>query len=435
MYIMGERWKIFMKKNLSSITDFCKEWDKLATLTYPNNKLKNSKVTWSICNEKSLLRKYDGKLFKIDIEEAKKKKREQKEESKGKETDFDNLILSEDFRRNFEWQIWNLTIDFDENLQCHSCSQTFWFSWLIGWIKSNPSWPNWRWEMKKSNIITNKEIKKQAKYFDKNNDIQEYPKCREHIKNWEFHWTNCYKFIWATWVISNKHKDHVLVESTEAMKKIQDVTINNPSYTTKILNKRTDKDWYLRLSTEINHLIFKRAIKNMKSSIDTFEKQLAENITNVDNKRANLFWINGDKYLEGKKLINKFNESKDLNLLNEVWASIKDFENFEEKTIQSEKIVNDLMKKYNMKHFGEFIRYYFDVQVSELVSDKDIWMQIKEMPNLSIHFKKIMENSNRTIYASLDHESKYKIVWYLGNIGNRILEVGDRFATFINCRK
>ena len=184
-----------MKKNLSSITDFCRECDKLATLTYLSNKSHNSKVTWSICNEESLLRKYDGKLFNIDIEAAKKKKREQKEESKVKEADFDNLIMSEDFRRNFEWQIWNLTIDFDENLQCLSCSKTFWFSWLIKWISYHSNWPNWRWEMKKSNIITYKEIKKQAKYFDKNNEIQEYPKCREHARNWEFHWTNWNKFI------------------------------------------------------------------------------------------------------------------------------------------------------------------------------------------------------------------------------------------------
>ena len=420
-----------MKNNLLSITDFCRECDKLATLTYQSNKSQNCKVTWSICDEKSFLRKYDGKLFMIDIDAAKKKKREQKEERKAKEADFDNLILSEDFIRNFEWQIWNLTIDFDENLQWLSCSKTFWFSWLIDWITNNPSWPNWRWEMKKSNIITNKEIKKQAKYFDKNNDKLKYPKCSEHNKNWELYWKNCYKFIWIKWIMINKHNDHVLIESKELMKKIKDVTINNPSYTTKILNKRIDKDWYLRISTEVNQIIFKRAIKHMKSAIDTFEKQLNENITNVDNNRANLFWIDGDKYLEGKKLINKFKESKDLNLLDEVWASLMELKDFEEKTIQSEKIVDDLMKKCDMKNFGEFIRYYFDVQVSELVSDKDIWIQIKEMPNLSIHFKKEMENSNRTIFASLDHESKYKIVWQLGDISNWVTKVTDSLTTLL----
>ena len=167
MYIIGERCEDFMKKNLPSITDFCRECDKLAKLTYLSEESQNCKVIWSICKEASLLRKYDGKLFNIDIEAAKKKKREQKEERKAKEVDFDNLILSEDFRRNFEWQIWNLTINFDENLQCLSCTNTFWFSWLIGWISNNPSWPNWRWEMKKSNIRPNKEIKKLSKCFSK----------------------------------------------------------------------------------------------------------------------------------------------------------------------------------------------------------------------------------------------------------------------------
>ena len=361
-----------MEKNLPSITDFCRECDKLATLTYLSEEPQNWKVKWSICDEESLLKKYDGKRFNINIEDAKKKKREQKEESKDKKSDFDNLILSEDFRRNFEWQIWYLTIDFDENLQCFSCSKTFWFSWLIDWISKNLSWPNWRWEMKKSNIITNKEIKKQAKCFDKNNEILEYPKCSEHIKNWEFYWTDCYKFIWATWIISNKHKDHVLIESKEEMKKIQDVTINNESYTIEIYNKRIDKERCLRLNTYVNRLVFKMVIKHMKNFIDTFKKQLDENITNVQNKRRNLFRINNGKYYQDKKIVNKFNESRDLNLLDEVWASLKEFKDFEEKTIQSEEIVNDFMKKCDMKNFGEFISYKFDVLVSELISEKKI---------------------------------------------------------------
>ena len=422
-----------MKKNLPSITDFCRECDKLATLTYRSNKSQNCKVTWSNCNEESLLRKYDGKLFNINIETAKKKKREQKDKRKAKETYFDNKLLSENFRRNFEWQIWNLTIDFDENLQCLSCSKTFWFSWLISWIRNHPNWPNWKWEMKKSNIITNKEIKKQAKCFDKNNEILEYPKCREHTRNWELYWIDCYKFIWAIWIISNIHKDHDLIVSKEAMKGIQDVTINNQSYTTEIRNKRIFIEEYLRLSTEVNQIIFKRAIKNMKNSIDTFERQLDENKKNVENKCTNLFRMNDDKYYQDTNLINKFNESKNIDLLDKVWASLKEFEDFERKTIQSEKVVDDLMKKWDMKNFEEFIKYYFDVQVSKLVSDKDIWMQIKEMPNLSIHFKKEMKNNNRTIFASLDHESKYKIVWKLGSLKNSFLEVAD--TTFINCRK
>ena len=173
----------------------------------------------------------------------------------------------------------------------------------------------------------------------------------------------------------------------------------------------------------------------MISSIDTFERQLDENIINVENHWENLFWIDDDKYLQEEETINKFNKSRDLNLLDEVWASLKEFKDFEEKTIQSEKIVNDLMKKCDMKNFGEFIEYELDVQVSELVSDKDIWMQIKEMPNLSIHFKKEVEKNNRTIFASLDHESKYKIVWQLGYKMNSILEVEDESITFTNWRK
>ena len=424
-----------MKKNLLSITDFCRECDKFAKLTYLSEESHNCKVTWSICNEESLLKNYDGKLFNIYIEDANKKKREQKEKIKDKEADFDNLILSEDFRKKFEWQIWNLTIDFDENLQCLSCSNTFWFSWLIDWISYHPNWPNWRWEMKKSNIRPNREIKKQAKWADKNNEILEYPKCKEHTKIWEMHWTDCCKFVWVIWIMSNKHKDHVLIESKEAMKRIQDVTINNQSYTTKIFNKKVDKFLYFKLNTEINQLVFKRAIKHMKNSIDTFEKQLNENIADVENKFEDLFWDDKDKYLEDKKIINKFNESRDLKLLDEVWSSLRKFKDYEKKTIQSEEIVDDLMKKLDMKNFGEFIKYYFEVQASELVSDKEIWIQIKEMPNLSIHFKKEIKSNNITIFASLDDESKYKIVWQLGYKSNVILATENWIATFINCRK
>ena len=146
----------------------------------------------------------------------------------------------------------------------------------------------------------------------------------------------------------------------------------------------------------------------------------------------NLFWIDEDKYAQWIKTINKYNESKDLDLLDEVWVSLREFKYFEEKVTQSEKIVDDLMEKCDMKNFGEFIEYKFDVQVSELASDKDIWMQIKEMPNLSIHFKKEMESNSRTIFASLDHESKYKIVWEFGYMSNSILEVEDDFTKFIN---
>ena len=227
----------------------------------------------------------------------------------------------------------------------------------------------------------------------------------------------------------------MLIESKEAIKRIQDVTINNPSYTSEIFNKRIDKYLYLKLNTKVNQQIFKRAIKHMKSSIDTFERQLDENIMNVESNLKNLFRTDYDKYYKEEKIINKFNELKDLNLLDEVWASLKELKDFEEKTIQSEKIIDDLTKKNDMKDFGEFIKYDFDVQVSELASDKDIWVQIKEMPNLSIHFKKEMESSNITIFASLDNESKYKIVWHLGCIENTILKVEDSFTTFINCRK
>ena len=69
----------------------------------------------------------------------------------------------------------------------------------------------------------------------------------------------------------------MLNESKEEMKRIQDFTINNPSDITKIRKERIYKLRNSKLSTEVYQLIFKRAIKHIKNSIETFEKQLNEN--------------------------------------------------------------------------------------------------------------------------------------------------------------
>ena len=56
------------------------------------------------------------------------------------------------------------------------------------------------------------------------------------------------------------------------------------------------------------------------------------------------------------------------------------------------------------------------------------------MQNLSIHLKKEIGSNYRRVFASLDHESKYKIVWEFGNIENSFWEVFVMFTKYINCK-
>ena len=154
-----------MEEKLTFIIDFWRNWGKLAKLEYYTfENPENWEVTWSIWKESSRMKKYDGKLFGININRT--KKRVKKEEGKSNHDCFDKLIKIEE-ERNLEWQIWLHQIDIDENLQCLTCSHIYWFSWLIDWMLSNSSCPNWRWVLDQFKIRPYKEIKNQITLMTK----------------------------------------------------------------------------------------------------------------------------------------------------------------------------------------------------------------------------------------------------------------------------
>ena len=208
-----------MKNKVSFITDFWVCWGKLAQLNYPkNDKSNNQKVIWAIWHEESFLRRYNGKLFGIELN-VDKRKRERKEEQKSKHAENDEPLPIWIEKEIPEWQIWSQKIDLDQNLQCLSWTQTFWFYWLIDWMSNNSSCPNWRWELDQSKIRPNIDIKRQIKQIK---EKQAYPICNEHKKNWKFYWLNCCTFICSKCIVSDKQANHKFIDSKDEISRIHE---------------------------------------------------------------------------------------------------------------------------------------------------------------------------------------------------------------------
>ena len=142
------------------LTDFWEWWDKLASLEVEEEKDKDDMevVKWSRCNQISLLARYSGKMYGIDIDRYKRKWIKTKMSINEYIEEFGIFYINEDIKENLEWQLWSNYIDLETNLQCILWERTFCFDCILEWMNTNSSWPNWGQELKKSDLKPNNEL-------------------------------------------------------------------------------------------------------------------------------------------------------------------------------------------------------------------------------------------------------------------------------------
>ena len=109
--------------------------------------------------------------------------------------------------------------------------------------------------------------------------------------------------------------------------------------------------------------------------------------------------------------LEKFKIEGNLNLLNDALKSFNEIEENRRENAESEKEINELIKKYELPTFGNPIEYYFEIPLSMIFWHKEYKYQINELPYISIHFIKDKKKNNRLIYISLNEKCKNMIMW------------------------
>ena len=109
----------------------------------------------------------------------------------------------------FEWMICKEFIWFEANLQWTIWSKTFWFYWLINWMKQKASWPNCKSDIIKDGVKLNKEIKNYLDTWISLWDTNEI-EWNIHHKSWEIYWQEWEDGVWVKWMFDKLHIDHKL---------------------------------------------------------------------------------------------------------------------------------------------------------------------------------------------------------------------------------
>ena len=174
------------------------------------------------------------------------------------------------------------------------------------------------------------------------------------------------------------------------------------------MNKRIDTKRNLNFLIEENRLIFRRTIKHLQKSMNLIENWFVQIIEDVRNTLNKNFVCDNAKYSFIKKPLVLFNESGDLNLLSQVSKSLTEMESFRIETGKSEEIVLDIMKKYDMNVDINPIEYSFELPLSNLLSEENFKISIRDLPNVFIDIINDIANIDRSIFVSLEENINIK---------------------------
>ena len=257
-----------------NINDFWVFWGKLTVL-----EIRQRKKKWIVncrkCNRNSSIHLYNEKIFGVDIRVTGDRKRDLKKKNKEHEERLKKLSYREEIERNLQWQIWWSYADLDINLQWLTWLKTFWFDWLIKWIFHNSTCPNWREEITQFNIRPNKEWRKVIDILDIQSKRQEKYIWNKHHRDCDLYWTICRLYIWNSWIASQVHINHRIIENCDVMKELKLLESNDLSDIT-ITERHGD-------SIEINEFLKQVNLKILFESLMYILSWIAKRINYLNN--------------------------------------------------------------------------------------------------------------------------------------------------------
>ena len=385
-----------MEGNISEIIDFWIYWNRLVKLKYPSDKPNNWMATWTHWNETSLLKKYEGKVFDFPINISKKNKREQKEETKNRISNINDINLQEEVKEILEWQIWSLQIDLDKNLQCLSWSRTFWVDCLINWIYRKSDCPNWREELNLHRIRPNKELRKFIEAWESNYLKSNKILCDKHNEECTFIWETCKDLIWKTWTRNQNHRNHIILIESETSKCLKEWRLPHISHREFALDERQYNINKIEWMEQMNDNIFDKVFKAIDWSINSLKNEYNKEKIIRRIIKDKLFNQESVKDLTVKELQKQFDE-----------ANIK---GFKKQMIKSDKESNDIRENVNKSaetYFKEIrmfplfrvpdpIEYDFSFELSHLHQNVDEIILINDKEE---NFKIFLKLKDMTIYV------------------------------------
>ena len=232
----------------------------LSTLSQSNKSKNKLTVTWSNWGRHSSSELYKGQIFGVTIDLNRQKKRKIKESRKQYEDIMD--IMNMDEKNNtLKCIICDQYVDLDTNLQWLEWSKTYCFYCLINHIYLKKNWPNWKIELDRDRIRPNKELGKLIKILRSKIEIEKFPPCEEHGKEWMFHWEEWESFLWNIWMIPWVRKEHNVLDNESAFKYFTKEVVNRLHGGKSVFKKRRNAIDEIRYGELINQLIFDEAFK------------------------------------------------------------------------------------------------------------------------------------------------------------------------------
>ena len=392
-----------MDQKKEEFFEFCKYW-RMPLSIISNDSLFWLNEKWEKLYKVSTSEEYTGCLFGVDINKWMKEK---KNKRKKQDEWIDSLVKKRDFKKNIECQIWHYCVDFDINLQWLYWFKTYCFDWLIQWIASNSTCPDWKIKLNKHNIRMNKEWKNFADVIRNEPRFISKPIWWKHQEEWDLYCTNCIMFICNKWIISKAHNDHALMEKNESILELQSLTAKVLSDKNSVSKRRQYAIESSTFSQLLNESFIDEAIDPFIKTISKFKeqnRQIKERINYTKTKLSNSDII---KY---NLTLSRYYFTGNEELLNEVWSTLEKTEKMKEDVDNSVNLFNQETKNNMLCSLEALKSYDFIFELEGIMSNHEYLFKLEKNVYARIVFNNKESDDYKIVSVSI--QDKYDSEWY-----------------------
>ena len=398
---------------MHSIVDFCVKWRKLSRLQLirKENNLTGD-VIWEKWNKKSESSCYTMKFHGIKIDQPNTFEGIIKRESSSNPKIFNDTIGNQEIQQSLQWQIWFNAIDPYVNLQWGSCSKTYWFTWLMNWMLEWSTWPNWRINLTKSIVHPNRDWKNFAEILMNGSMKKRDYLWNEHKEESSLFCLNWDWYIWAKWIINQRHYKHKLVESKLISDILQKQANKLLETSDVVINSCQNNFEYLESNLEVKEKIVKDVYEPLIRSLNEAWKELNGQNNNMEVLNKQLLDIQRDKS-QSMVLIKYYCDSKDPSLMPRFSKALKEVDNLNLKASSLSLSLKIEEKKFDIqKIFDDEFEITFSVPLKKLACQDETCVIFK---NKIGHFAQLFlcKSEDDTIGISLSFDEKYQSKYYL----------------------
>ena len=392
--------------NKRFILDFCVYWGKLARLIQVPRK-NGCMAKWNKCGLESVMSRYKGKIFGIDIKIKKiLKKREKKDKRKEQEGWFEGLAWKEAIERRLEWKIWSNHVDLDVNLQWLTCTNTFWFDCLTKWMYLKSTCPMWKTQLNQLNIRPNKEWKQIINILEVEPQKPKQPEWIWHKQDSKLFWTTWCSFICHKWIVSKTHNEHNIIENEDVVKELQTKWTNelleNRTFTKKIQNYIKGENF----CKELNQLIFDSSAETICNLLANMKSSFAENLARLSKSNSQELGTAINSLKLNESTIKSFNAKNDLSSVTQVSKALVENINIKkesEKSIENYRIES---KRYNLLFEESPTEYAFSYFTSNLNAEGNDKLKVGRNPTIEVWIVKKNSENKTVVWARINDETK-----------------------------